>query len=176
MKKQLRNIYIKIIICILQFVPFLTMGQAVEKPYREPQGLNNWYVELAGSGLFYSLNYEKVLTKSTQWGWVGRVGLGYNPADYTLLNKVTLEKNTFMFPFTSSVLYGERKEKLEFGLGFTLLATGINNREVVPTGVFGFRVVETNKVCFRVTYTPMIRDGQYISWFGVSLGKNFDFK
>lgn len=147
-----------------------------EKPYREPVGLNNWYVELGGAAMFYSLNYEKVLAKSTKTGLVGRVGLGYNPLDYTFLNKVYLDRKTFMVPFLASFLYGKGKEKLEVGLGFTLLAKNINDREIVPTGALGFRVIETNKVCFRVNYTPFIRDGKYVSWWGVSLGRNFNFK
>ncbi|MCU0442101.1 MAG: hypothetical protein MUE96_06860 [Bacteroidia bacterium] len=144
-----------------------------EEAYKEPLGLNNWYIELGGAGLFYSLNYEKILIRTEKWGWVGRVGLGYNPVDYTLLNKVTLEGNTIMAPFHTSVLYGPNKEKLEVGGGFTLLAQNINQREVVPTFVFGFRVLETNKVCFRATYTPYIQNGQWENWFGVSLGRNF---
>jgi hypothetical protein len=37
-------------------------------------------------------------------------------------------------------------------------------------------VIETNKVCFRMSYTPFIRDGKYESWFGVSIGRNFSMK
>lgn len=144
-----------------------------EKPYREPTGLNNWYVELGGSGLFYSFNYEKVLTRSDRWGWVGSIGLGYNPGTYTLLNSVDLKGGTFMMPFHTAALYGPNKEKIELGMGFTMLAQSIDNREIVPHGVIGFRVVETNKVCFRFSYTPLIRSGEIINWFGVSLGRNF---
>ena len=146
---------------------------AQEKPYKEPTGLNNWYLELGGSALFYSVNYEKILIKTERWGWVGRVGLGYNPGNYTLLNKITLDGGTLMAPFHSSVLYGPNKEKLELGVGFTLLAKGTTEREIVPTAVFGFRVVETNKACFRATWTPFIRNGEFVSWVGFSLGRNF---
>jgi hypothetical protein len=154
-------------------VLFFTAAAQDDKPYREPTGLNNWYIELGGNSLFYSANYEKVLIKTERWGWVGRVGLGFNPGDYTLLNKVELEKHTFMAPFHTSVLYGPNKEKLELGIGFTMLAQNISSREIVPTAVFGFRVVETNKICFRVNYAPFIRSGVYYDWFGVSIGKNF---
>jgi hypothetical protein len=146
-------------------------GQEKEGP--APTGLNNWYIEIAGSGLFYSANYEKVLVKTERWGWVGSVGLGYNPGLYTMLNKVTLDAGTFMAPFHTAALYGPNKEKIEMGLGFTMLAKDFSSSEIVPTGVIGFRVVETNKVCFRAVYTPFIRDGKFESWFGVSLGRNF---
>jgi hypothetical protein len=158
---------------VLMGLLFLQTQAQEEKPYKEPTGLNNWYIELGGNSLFYSANYEKVLIKQGRWGWVGRVGLGYNPGQYTVLNKVTLEGNTYMAPFHTSVLYGLYKEKLELGLGFTLVGQGTTSQEVVPTAVFGFRVVETNKLCFRVNYAPFIREGKYYDWFGVSIGRNF---
>jgi hypothetical protein len=165
------------IIWLIALLLFVTILRAQdEKPYVEPNGLNNWYVELGGAAMFYSLNYEKVLTKAERTAWVGRVGIGYNPLDYTFLNKVYLDRNTAMAPFTSSFLFGRGKEKFEVGAGFTMLAKDINNREVVPTGILGFRVIETNKVCFRISYTPFIRDGKYVDWWGVSLGRNFNFK
>ena len=161
---------------LLLFFLVTTVHAQEDKPYVEPTGLNNWYIELGGASMFYSFNYEKILFKSEYTRLVGRVGLGYNPFDYTFLNKVHLDRNTVMAPFTSSFLFGHGKEKFEVGAGFTLLAKNINDREIVPTGVLGFRVIETNKVCFRITYTPFIRDGKYVDWWGVSLGRNFNFK
>jgi hypothetical protein len=162
------TVYLVVLICL-----FFQAKAQEEKPYAEPRGLNNWYIEFGGSALFYSGNYEKVLIKTERWGWVGRVGVGYNPADYTALNMVTVSGNTVLAPFHSSVLYGPNKEKLEAGLGFTMLATSINNQEIVPTFVLGFRVVEINKVCFRASWTPFIRNGELVSWAGISLGRNF---
>jgi len=138
--------------------------------------LNNWYVELGGASMFYSMNYEKFLFKSEYTALVGRVGIGYNPLDYTFLNKVYLDRNTVMAPFSTQFLIGKGKEKFEFGIGFTLLAKSIKEREVVPIGILGFRVVDTNKILLRISYTPFIRDGKYTDWWGVSLGKNFNFK
>lgn len=157
---------------LIVFASFKVDAQEKEDS-RPATGLNNWYIEIGGSGLFYSGNYEKVLIRTERWGWVGSVGLGYNPNVYTMLNKVTLEGGTFMAPFHSAALYGPNKEKVEMGLGFTILAKSATESEVVPSAVLGFRVVETNKVCFRVTYTPFIRNGEFVSWFGVSLGRNF---
>jgi hypothetical protein len=168
-KVTIKNTVYTLVLCVL-----FIQTKAQEKPYREPTGLNNWYIELGGSGFFYSGNYEKVLVKSSHWGWVGRVGVGYNPGNYTMLNKVYLDGGTMMAPFHTSVLFGPNKEKLEAGIGFTMLAKGFTgDREVVPTAVFGFRVVEINKVCFRATWTPFIRNGEFVSWFGVSIGRNF---
>ena len=168
---------LKITLCYLILCPLLSLAQ--EKPYREPTGLNNWYLEIVGAGYLYSFNYEKILFRSGNLGWVGRVGLGYTPTNVKLFNSITLDKNTFMTPFTTSILFGsaERKEKIEIGGGFTMFSEGITQRTIGYTGVLGFRVIETNKVVFRATYTPTIAsDGKFYNWFGVSLGRNFSLK
>jgi len=175
----MRNYITKVTICLwlsISIIPLKIIAQ--EKPYREPDGLNNWYLELGGAAFLYSLNYEKILYKSTSLGWVGRVGVAYSFTDGRLLNKIDMEKGAVLSPFTTSVLLGsrERKEKIELGIGFTLINKSVNEREIVPTAVVGFRVIETNKVCFRMSYTPFIRDGKYESWFGVSIGRNFSMK
>jgi hypothetical protein len=171
MKKQL-----KWIICVaLLFICNISNAQDYDV-YREPTGTNNWFVEVFGSGLFYSLNYEKVLYRKEGTGWVARIGAAYNPSDYTMLNTIYVDGNTFMFPFTTSILLGQRKERIELGLGFTMMTQGFSDREIVPTGVVGFRIVETNKVYFRVNYTPLIMDGKYTNWLGFSLGRNFSTK
>ncbi|TAE88800.1 MAG: hypothetical protein EAY81_02725 [Bacteroidetes bacterium] len=166
---------ISLLLCLMLF-SHITLAQ--EKAYREPTGTNNWYVELGGAALLYSLNYEKILYKSTNLGFVGRVGVAYGFSDGWFLNTVKLDNGAVYAPFTTSLLLGnrERKEKLELGFGFTLINTGITSREIIPTAVLGFRVIETNKVCFRISYTPFIRNNDYQGWFGVSIGRNFSVK
>ena len=160
---------------ILIFSPLWTYAQEEPEKYKAPQGLTNIYLELGGAGLFYSLNYEKYLVRSRsgKLAWTGRVGAGFNPIDYRLLNKVYLEQNSFMFPFSTSMLYGRAKEQLELGGGFTMLTRNFTRNEVFMILAAGVRVMESNKVCFRFTYTPHIRMGAWIDWFGVSLGRNF---
>ncbi len=167
------NIFFKGTICLLLLGIFEANAQ--EERYVEPTGLNNWFVELGGTAFLYSLNYEKVLYRNSSWGWTGRVGIAWNFTNYKLLNKVDLEPNMILTPFTTSVLYGKRKEKLELGGGFTLINKGVTDREVIPTAIIGFRVVETNKVFFRIAYTPFIRNREYTHWYGVSIGRNFNF-
>ena len=155
---------------------------AQDEKYIAPNGLNNWYVELGGSALFYSFNYEKYLYKnaSDDIAWVGRVGAGFNPIDFPdfhkLLNKVVLSNNSFMFPFTSSVIIGGGENRLELGAGFTMITKDFSKLETIPNIVLGLRVMETNRVCFRVSYIPLIQNGEVIHWLGVSLGKNYSGK
>src|SRR5437868_1038138 len=121
-----------ICICLLLLLSAQSKAQ-VEKPYKDPGGLNNWFVEVGGAAFFYSLNYEKILARSEKVGWQARVGLGYFPINYTLLNKVYLDKETLMTPFTTSISYGGGKEKLELGGGFTMFSKDLTNREIVLT-------------------------------------------
>lgn len=162
-------------VCLL-----LTTAQvfAQEKAYREPTGTNNWYIELGGNALLYSLNYEKYLYKSTASSIVGRVGFAYGFADGYFLNVVELHKGAVYAPFNAAFLLGsrERKEKIEIGAGFTLVNKSATEREIIPTATIGFRVIETNKVCFRIGYVPIIRNGVYYNWVGVSFGRNFSLK
>ena len=143
-----------------------------EKP---ASGTNNWFIELGGSGLFYSVNYEKYLFKNRNenLSLTARVGAGFNPIDYTFLNTLYLEKNTFMVPFTSSLLIGEEKDKLELGGGFTMLTKNFTDQEIASTLIVGLRVIESNKICFRISYVPVFRKSEYLHWLGVSLGMNF---
>ncbi len=165
-------------IILIILILFIVKTHAQNENYKPPQGLNNWYVEFGGAGLFYSINYEKYLFRNNNENltWLGRVGFGYNPIEGTLLNKIYLDKSSFMFPFATSLLIGAGKEKIEIGAGYTLLNKNFGENEAIPTGILGFRVMEKNSVCFRVSYTPLLRNNQLIQWFGVSLGKNFSIK
>lgn len=151
---------------------------AQDENYQAPQGLNNWYVEVGGPGIFYSFNYEKYLyrTYSENYTWTARVGAGYTPFNFDILNTEYLAANTFVFPFSSTLLKGAGKEKLEIGGGFTLLSEGFNKSETVPHAIIGLRVMESNRVCFRLNYVPYWRNGSVMHWVGISLGKNFSFK
>jgi hypothetical protein len=138
------------------------------------QGTHNFYIELGGSGIFYSLNYEKYLfkNKTEHLTWTARIGAAYNPIDYKFLNTFFLEKQTIMLPFTSSILIGSGKDKLELGTGFTMLTKNFNEQEIVPQLLLGLRVIDLNRVCLRLNYVPIFRSGEIIHWIGVSLGKN----
>jgi hypothetical protein len=170
----------KILFCKLVILLFFcnqTLAQD-EQAYIAPQGLNNYYAEIGGSALFYSLNYEKYLyrTFSDMYTYTARIGVGYTPFDNDILATVYIEKGTFMIPFSFCVLKGTGKEKLEIGAGFTMESKDFSNREILPHAIIGLRVMETNKVCFRLCYSPIYRQNGLIHWVGISIGRNFSFK
>jgi len=168
--------YTRLFLYKILFLFFLGANSSV-KAQEEPiaQGTHNFYVELGGSGIFYSLNYEKYLFKNKQENltWTARIGAAYNPIDYKLLNSAFLDKQTFMLPFTSSLLIGPSKDKLEIGTGFTMLTKNFSEQEIVPQLILGLRVIDVNRVCLRLNYIPLFRGAETIHWIGVSLGKNF---
>ncbi len=151
---------------------------AQEDNYRSPDGLNNVFLEIGGAAIKYSISFEKYLYRSNRENFTltGRVGYGYQHNARFILNRVYMGDRTSMFPFTAQALLGSDKNKLEVGAGFTMLTSDFANREIVPTGVLGLRVMESNGVCFRITYSPLLKEGEFISWFGVSLGYNFSFR
>lgn len=165
----------KVKVCVLILGVLYAANLAAQEPnYREPTGTNNWYIELGGAAFAYSLNYEKILYRKNKIGWTGRVGFAVGYKDGYILNQFLMDAGAVYAPFSTSFLLGsrDRKERLELGLGFTLIAHN-GQQETVPTGVLGIKVIETNKVCFRVGYTPYLRNGVYYNWFGVSIGRNF---
>lgn len=147
----------------------------VVEPTIEANGTNNWYIELGGAALLWSANYEKYLFQNYNKSvtWTGRIGFGFSPIENKLLNSVEIQKNAVTMPFTTSLIFGKRKEKLEIGAGYSLSTTNFTEREVFPTALLGFRVIDNNKVLLRVAYTPVFRNEDFINWFGVSLGRNF---
>lgn len=172
------TIAIKLLLaCFLYFLPQHKLA-AQAPDYSPPTGLNNWYVEAGGPAIFYSLNYEKYLyrTYDERYTWTAHVGLGYNPINFDILNTVYLPAGTIMAPFSTTILKGAGKEKLEIGGGFTLFTEDFNDNQIVPHAVIGLRVMESNNICFRMNYVPFLKDNTITHWIGISLGKNFSFK
>ena len=151
---------------------------AQEDNYRGPDGLNNVFVEIGGAAIKYSISFEKYLIKNDQENFTltVRVGIGYQHNARWILNKVFMGDRTSIFPFTTQALIGSDKNKLEIGGGFTMLTSDFSEAEIVATGVFGLRAMESNGVCLRITYTPLLKQSELIHWFGVSLGYNFSFR
>lgn len=169
---------LKFIICIFfLFQCSFIMAQYDDEveTYIEPKGNNCWFIELGGSALFWSFNYEKYLYRNynKSFTWTGRVGIGYSPINYRLLNSVYLDNGSITMPFNTSMVYGKGKEKLELGLGYTLATKNLVEREIFPTLLAGFRVVDNNGTLLKILYTPHYRNEKYVNWFGVSLGRNF---
>ncbi len=78
---------------------------------------NNIYAEALGTGLVYTLNYERLLSQS--FGL--RVGFGYLPVSAEKKSGATVSESATSAPLTLSWFpFGASSSKLEIGAGFIL--------------------------------------------------------
>lgn len=71
---------------------------------------NIFFVELAGNGGVYSINYERIFHKKQNWIISSKIGLSYYPQNH----------NATYLPLSLQFYYGN-KSKLEFGIGYTAI-------------------------------------------------------
>ena len=78
---------------------------------------NNVYLELGGTGYYYSINYELLIVKSSSTALFGRIGFEYLP--------IRDADRMIHFPLAANLLLGKKRSKLEIGttIGFTLATT-----------------------------------------------------
>ena len=70
---------------------------------------NNVYLELGGTGYFYSVNYELLIVKSSATALFARIGLEYLP--------IRDADRMVHFPLAANLLLGKKRSKLEIGFG-----------------------------------------------------------
>ena len=115
---------------------------------------NQLYLELAGNGLIYSINYERFLSED----FTIRVGFGITPG------LIFVEGTFIHIPVTASYLIGSKTSKLELGLGATYFAGedteifGLDAGDqslMFLTGIIGYRYTSPAGFVFRVFFTPL---------------------
>ncbi len=131
----------------------LSLAQSPVEPVRR----NTFFLELGGNGMFYSLNYDRILLSRDTWKLSGRVGALYVPsfkADNRHMTGVPLE---------ISYLRGRGKHFLEVGLGLTglydtypLSETRIRELAVMGTARIGYRYQKPEGgLFFKTGFTPL---------------------
>ena len=115
---------------------------------------NQLYLELAGNGLIYSINYERFLSED----FTIRGGFGITPG------LIFIEGTFIHIPVTASYLIGSKTSKLELGLGATYFAgedteifgLGAGDQSLMfLTGIIGYRYTSPAGFVFRVFFTPL---------------------
>jgi|GEM_PF-969965 len=66
-------------------------------------------------------------------------------------------------------LPGDKNSRIEIGCGFTYNYLSDEN-PVVIHGAFGYRYQKKKGLLFRAGFTPMLLDGEFTLWIGISLG------
>jgi hypothetical protein len=146
---------------------------------------NSIFLEIAGAGGFYSLNYDRVVTEQFSI----RAGFGYFAAGASAssgTSSVSAKMSLLAIPVVGNFLLGGQNHKLELGAGITMFrfsgdasnsfggsasATGM-----MPAGtaVIGYRYVPADGgFTFRAGFTPLVFKDFWQPWGGMSFGYLF---
>lgn len=141
---------------------------------------NNVFIELAGTSVFWSINYERNLIHFGDFKFNARAGLSMmNLYDFELKFNPNLT-----LPTSLQILYGKKQHNLE--LGTSLIANRISfldsetlekETDVKLSGglILGYRFhKEKSRMNYRVFYSPLWEYFQsYKHWGGLSVGVSF---
>lgn len=138
---------------------------------------NSIYAEALGTGLVYTLNYERLLSQS--FGL--RLGFGYLPVSAEKKNGTTVSESATSAPLTLSWFpFGASSSKLEIGAGLSYIDLTKSVRgfpqvnSIGYAGIIGYRYEdEDGGFLFRAGFTPIILLGGFYAWGGASVGYAF---
>jgi len=135
---------------------------------------NAAYVELGGSAVVPSINYERRLNER----WAGRIGVSW-----VIGESGGHTDRTLIVPLTVSwISHPASNHHLELGGGITIAAgdrqdlydLGGNDNQfstVLATGIVGYRYQKPGRgFQFRAALTPVVTSGEILPWAGVSFG------
>lgn len=134
---------------------------------------NAAYLELGGSAVVPSVNYERRMTDA----WYGRVGLSVVVGETE-----TDSDTTWIVPLTASwVSRPTSNHHLELGGGITVAAGDRQDlydfdddedfSTILATGIVGYRYQKPDGgFQFRAAFTPVVGSGVAAPWAGVSFG------
>lgn len=163
----MKHIKLVIIFC---FFSTLLNGQTTFKN-------NGLFIELGGNGLFTSLNYERHFSDKPGIGM--RLGIGFYSTDPFRL--------TFPVGVNYLMKLNNNNSLLDFGLGATYSKSDVklyiivdnkdpnyvntNYINIVPS--IGYRRHTSNNLMWRISFTPIINQYDFIPFLGFSIGKLF---
>lgn len=167
-----RSIIISIIICIGNWV--IAQNSEIQKNAR-----HLIFIEIGGSGVYGSLNYEYLVKKINRLKLSARIGAStYHLNDYT--NEFNPD---VIIPLTINAYYGT-KHHIDFGLGQTITSiVSANNSDYQPERInsfstnlsIGYRYQkETGGMMFKGGYSPIIENNnEFNHWLYLGLGYTF---
>ena len=183
----------KLLFFLFLLLPFLSFSQDISKANafkdkKRALDKNNVYLELLGSGYYYSVNYERLIVASKAIAIFGRGGIEY--LFFKGMDKV------IHFPLAVNILVGKKHSFLEIGAGALLRFDFSGNAagdgyylttpptKIIFTPVLGYRFMsERNSygetVMFRITFTPLLGMNVFnntpylVPSVGISIGKTW---
>lgn len=126
--------------------------------------------ELAGSGGFGSINYEKGFIEKPQFQLIGRVGFSVAPIDHH-------NGSALVFPVMAHAVFGKNGHGLDIAAGqaFSLTTRGSIFLRMPLAAGYRFQPLEKHYY-LRISYTPIVSyliDLQWQHWGGLTFGYQF---
>ncbi len=142
----------------------LFIGSLALISYSQESKLNNFnfknsiQIEAGGHGLFYSLNYERVIINGISFKTTAQAGISYYP-------KKTGVRDLWM-PLVINELFSFNKHHIELGAGYVLIREAFRDLDGNPeswfwsgvlTGRVGYRYqMPDGRINIRVGFTPFL--------------------
>lgn len=141
------------------------------------------FAEALGSGLLYSIDYERLIEAWHVGLRAGASYFTYAVSSYGKSGNLTL----VTFPLVASYYVGWRSHHLQLGLGATILYTQAatdsqgtafggerSGTGVALAGVVGYRYLpRAGGISFGVGFTPLVRTSRLLPWGGANVGYVF---
>lgn len=162
----------------LAFLPVIVFSQNIEQDEFTFDHKNSVQIELFGHGLFYSLNYERIILNKSRFKTAAQVGMSYYPPKTGLIE--------LWIPVAVNEILSFDKHHFEMGLGYvftneseTVMVNGELKERIggFITGRIGYRYQKPQgRILLRAGFTPFL-EYQSTSEFhpsgGLAIGYNF---
>jgi hypothetical protein len=162
------------LLCIVAFHPVFCQDNSSSRF----QNQNSFQLDLGGHGLFYSVNYERILLNGNKFKTASQLGISYYPA-------ATGIRDIWM-PLGVNEILSFGKHHIEAGLGYIVIREATRNLEDNPddwfwsglmSGRIGYRYQKSGgRLILRASFTPMIEHGtahEFHPSGGISIGYSF---
>lgn len=142
-----------LLISLLLFYSLLASGQNIEiqKEDHKPQSFKNSIeIELFGHGLFYSLNYERLVLNFKKFKTLGQIGIAYYPENVGII--------PLWIPVSINQLISFDSHHIELGIGQVIHNDGEkSNYEAFGSFKVGYRYQKPgSRLLLKIAFTPFI--------------------
>ena len=169
----MKKIFISVI-CLIAFHSAFCQDEISSKFQKK----NSLQLDLGGHGLFYSVNFERVLINGDKFKTASQFGISYYPA--------TTGIRDIWMPLGLNEIFSFGKHHMEAGIGYVVIIEATRDQENKPdewywsglmSGRIGYRYQNPDgRLILRASFTPMIEHGSALEFHpsgGVSVGYGF---
>ena len=166
--------HLVILFCIITFFP--TFSQDIRS--NKFQNKNSFQLDLGGHGLFYSVNYERILINGNRFKTASQLGISYYPASTGIRD--------IWMPIGVNEMLSFGKHHIEAGLGYIVIREATRDLENNPdvwfwsgiiSGRVGYRYQKPGgRLILRAAFTPFMERGSAHEFHpsgGISVGYSF---